>query len=251
MDVEKLKNYYNKIDSCSVTIEKDVDFNYIHEKIAQTAIHIDTMNTIVGELLIEKSRLEHLITEKRFEYKLKSIEIAQNNAEVKRLSTAKEREDFINYFLLKDSYKELINIEQQDKDVEKLLELAKKKARDLDKTYPKLKTLWNTIELEAKYIKKLGSDSEHIERVRDKISNEEVKPIFVDDQVDDFKYYNSPEETDNLDPESPEEKNEDVGDLLDSYVDTEESETAENDEFKDLYSDKDIEDDVNQLLEDI
>ena len=189
MNVDKLKEYYIKIDKCTVTISKEVDFEYIQDKISRIAIFTEEISRIMGEILIEKTRLEHILTDKRFDYELRFTKHSTESETVKVFSSAKERQDYINYFLLREEYKEIKNLEQELKDVESLLGLAKKKSRDLDRTYPKLKILWDTISTELKYIKRLGSDSDHIEKVREEIEQVNVKavPIFTDETAEEIK----------------------------------------------------------------
>ena len=185
MDLNKLKEYYNTIESCSVSLNKEIDFEYVQIQISKIAHYTEILNTTLGEILIEKTRLEHLLTEKNFEYELRFTEFLHNNSEVQKFGTSKERKDYINYFLLKDTFKEIKNLEQELRDVDSLLELTKKKAKDLDKTYPKLKILWDTVQTEMKYIKKIGSDDAYINKVKNEIKEEgdNKKPIFTDNLV--------------------------------------------------------------------
>lgn len=202
MDMDKLKSYYNQIESCSVSLQKEIDFDYIQEQITKMALHTETLNTLLGEVLISQTELEHEITEKKFKYELEVNQYLRDNVDVKKIATAKERKDFVNYFLMKDQYKELLDLDQQVRDIDKLLDLAKKKSRDLDRTYPKLKTLWDSLSMEIRHIKKIGSDFEHIERVRNKILDENlVKPIFTDAIVEELEkdqYYKEDKLNDNL-----------------------------------------------------
>jgi len=185
VDLNKLKEYYNTIESCSVSLNKEIDFEYVQIQISKIAHYTEILNTTLGEILIEKTRLEHLLTEKNFEYELRFTEFLHNNSEVQKFGTSKERKDYINYFLLKDTFKEIKNLEQELRDVDSLLELTKKKAKDLDKTYPKLKILWDTVQTEMKYIKKIGSDDAYINKVKNEIKEEgdNKKPIFTDNLV--------------------------------------------------------------------
>jgi hypothetical protein len=190
MKIEKLKEYYNKIDRCSINLSSDLsDFNAIQLQIAKTALYTEELNTAMGEILIEKTKLEHSITEKSFDYELKFAQSMMDNKDVKQFSTGKERKDYINYFILKDDYKELSSIKQELKDIESLLELCRKKAKDLDRMYPKLKTLWDAIQLEQKFSRGKGSDADYINKVKDSIDKEQQQkaPIFVDNVVEQIK----------------------------------------------------------------
>jgi len=210
MDIEKLQDYYNRIDKCSVVINQEVDFDYIQKSITKIAIYTEELNRAIGEILIEKTRLEHSLTDKEFEYELHFTKYMIENPDVKKFSTGKERKDYINYVLLKDSYKEIKNLEQELKDIESLLELSKKKAKDLDRTYPKLKTLWDSVQIEMKYLKKIGSDYDYIEKVKNNINEEKshITPLFSDSLVEKFKddlYYqeeNTIEKKNDLDLEN-------------------------------------------------
>lgn len=200
MEIDDLKEYYNKIDACSVSLSTELDFDYLQEKIVKTALITESLNRIIGEILIEQTRIDHLITDKKFSYELRFTQFQMNNVEVKSLSTSKERKDYINYFLMKDEYRSLLDLEQEGKDIEKLLDLAKKKARDLDRIYPKLKTMWESYSSEMRNIKKIGSDSEHINRVRDKITEENKlsTPVFTDTIVEELESYQYINNKDNL-----------------------------------------------------
>ena len=190
MDLNKLKEYYNRIDKCSVSITQEIDFDYIQLQISKIAIHTEELNTIIGEILVEKTRMEHLIMDKTFEYELRFTELTIKDETARKLNTGKERKDYINYVLLKDSFKELTNLSQELKDIDHLLRLADKKAKDLDKTYPKLKTLWDAVQTDLKYLKKKGSDFEYIEKVRGKIKEDQkdTKPIFTDTVAEQIKF---------------------------------------------------------------
>jgi hypothetical protein len=231
MEMVKLQEYYNKIDSCSVALSSEVDFEYIQNQITQVAMYTEDLNRVIGEILVEQTRLEHKITDRRFEYELKFTKYMMENAEVKSLTTAKERKDFINYFLMKEDYRTLIDLEQEEKDIEKLLDLAKKKSKDLDRTYPKLKTLWESLHSEVKNIKKIGSDMEHIDRVRNRITDGApyIKPVFADNIVEEItsgQYDNN---------------NDDLADFLEE----------EDDSSSQSISASSIENDVNDLLRDL
>jgi len=223
MEYNKLKDYYNRVDQCSITIQKDMDFDNLQEQITKLAIHIEDLNRVIGELLIEQTKLEHEVTNKKFEYELKFTEYQLHNSDVKQFTTSKERKDYINYFLMKDDYRFLVDKEQELRDVEKLLDLSKKKARDLDKTYPKLKTLWDSIQLELKYVKKMGSDSEYISNVKSKMDIEKSAyvPLFTDNIVEELiehQYDNTSVKEDNLlaefDTKSQKEVEEELEELL-------------------------------------
>lgn len=186
MEIESLKNYYNQIERCSLSLIKDADFDYIQGQIAKIAVYTEDMNRIIGELLVEKTKLEHNLTDIRFEYELKFTQFMVTSADVKNIPTGKERRDYINYFLLKEEHRRIGNIELELKDIESLLDFAKKKARDLDRLFPKLQTLWESIQTEMKYIKKIGSDAGYIEKIKNNISEEQKqsKPIFTDSIVE-------------------------------------------------------------------
>lgn len=198
MNIEQLKNYYNKIEQCSLSLIKDADFDYIQSQIAKIAVYTEDMNRVIGELLVEQTKLEHNLTDIRFEYELKFTQHMVGNQDVKNLPTGKERKDYINYFLLKEDHRKITNIDQELKDLASLLDFAKKKAKDLDRLFPKLQTLWESIQTEMKYIKKIGSDSQYIDRVRNNITDEQrsAKPIFTDSMVEQIQteQYNSTED---------------------------------------------------------
>lgn len=188
MNIDKLKEYYNRIDKCSVYMDREVDFEYVQTQIGKIAFFTEELSRITGEILIELTRLEHQITDMTFEFELKSAQQA-DKSEVKSFSSSKERTQYINYVLLKEDFRKLTDLQQEQKDIKNLFELAKKKSKDLDRAYPKLKLLWESVQTEMKYIKKIGSDSEYINKVRDSINkdNENVKPIFTDSIVDQIK----------------------------------------------------------------
>ena len=189
MNIERLKEYYNRIDKCSVVINREVDFDFIQTQIGKIAVYTEEINRVMGEILVDKTKLEHLMTDKQFEYELNFTENNSKNKEVERFSTGKERRDYINYVLLKDSYRDIKNLEQELKDLESLLELAKKKAKDLDRTYPKLRTLWESVQAEMKFLKKQGSDSEYMDKVKNSIKEDQQnsKPLFDDGVVEKIK----------------------------------------------------------------
>lgn len=224
MEYDKLKQYYDKVDKFSVKISGDMDFMALQEQMTKLALSIEDLNRVIAELLVEQTVLERDYTDKKFEYELEFTRYTIDNADVKKFNTVKERKDYINYFLMKDSYRYLIDKEQELKDIEKLLELAKKKSRDLDRTYPKLKTLWDSIQAESKYIKKIGSDSEYIEKIRDQVDfdNAEHKPLFTDNSVENLvgDQYDNNDEAENseivadFDTRSQDQVDQDVEDLL-------------------------------------
>ena len=195
MDIKKLQEYYNRIDECSIVIDREVDFDYIQTQITKIGIHTEDLSRIIGEILIEKTRLENIITDKTFEYELHFTQHLNDNRDIKKFGTGRERRDYINYFLLKEEYREIKHLEQESKDLESLLELARKKARDLDRAYPKLKTLWEAVQAEMKYIKKIGSDADYITRVKDNIDDEKrgSQKLFSDSVVEEIRdeQYNS------------------------------------------------------------
>jgi hypothetical protein len=221
MEYAKLKEYYDKIDQCSLRITKDMDFDDLQEHITKLALYIEELNRTMAELLVEQTRLEHDVTNTKFQYELEFTQYLVDNSEVKKLTSSKERKDYINYFLMKDRYRNLLDKEQELRDVQKLIDLAKKKARDLDKTFPKLKTLWESLQSEMKYIKKIGSDSEYIEKVKQKINldNSNQKTLFTDSSVENlftnqYDYIES-ESLDNSDNSSQEKiVEDDLEDLL-------------------------------------
>lgn len=229
MEIENLKNYYNRIDQCSLTLTKEADFEYIQSQISKIAIYTEDMNRIIGELLVEKTKLEHNLTDHRFEYELKFTNHMVTNQDVRGINTGKERKDYINYFLLKDDFKKIGQIELEIKDLDSLLDFAKKKARDLDRLFPKLQTLWESTQTEIKYYKKLGSDSQYIEKVRNSIADDKQAstPVFTDNVIEQIKLeqYNS---------------NDDLADttvsLLEKSGTTEEPDSTES-EIDDLLSD--------------
>lgn len=185
MNIEKLQEYYNRIDKCSIIIDQEVDFDYIQKQITKIGIYTEELNRVIGEILVENTRLEHFLTDKNFEYELRFIKYLSENPDVAKFATGKERKDYINYFLLKDAYKEIKNLEQELKDVVSLLDLAKRKSKDLDRTYPKLKILWDSVQAEMKHIKKIGSDYDYIEKVKNDIDLKEkiIKPLLFSDTL--------------------------------------------------------------------
>lgn len=226
MELEQLKNYYNRIDQCSLTLIKDADFDYIQSQIAKIAVYTEDMNRIIGELLVEKTKLEHNLTDIKFEYELKYTQHMVSNQDVKNLPTGKERKDYINYFLLKEDHRRIVNIDLEIRDLDSLLDFAKKKSKDLDRLFPKLQTLWESIQTEMKYIKKIGSDAQYLDKVRNNIDVEQksAKPIFTDNTVEQIQLeqYNS-----NEDKALP---------IISKSDDKEESDTL-SDELDDLLSD--------------
>jgi hypothetical protein len=243
MELTKLKEYYNKIDSCSVALQNEIDFEYIQNQITKISLYTEQVNHIIGELLVEQTKLEHSLTNTRFEYELKFTQFMMDNSQVKNLSTAKERKDYINYYLMRDDYRKLLDLEQEYKDVEKLLDLARKKSKDLDRTYPKLKTLWESLNSEVKNIKKIGSDSEHINRVKNKINenNSNYKPVFTDDLVEEInlKQYDKKDNT----------NNDFFNKINDESFDSD-FEDDEDNKINTLYN-KSVEEEVDDLLKDL
>ena len=188
MDIKKLQEYYNRVNACALLVGKDLDLDDLREKVSKSAFYTEELSVIMGELLVEKTVLEHTLIDKSFEYELK-VTKHMGDIEVKNLATIKERNNFINYCLLKDEYKEILDLEQKLKDLKSLLSLPQKRSKDLDRTYPKLKILWESIQSEIKNIKKIGSDAAYINKVKDEINNEYVqkKPIFTDNFVEQIK----------------------------------------------------------------
>lgn len=239
MEMNKLKEYYNQIDSCSVALEKDVDFEYIQNQITKISIYTEQINHVIGEILVEQTKLEHNLTNSKFEYELKFTQFMMDNSQVKSLSTAKERKDYINYYLMREDYRNIVNLEQEYKDVEKLLDLARKKAKDLDRVYPKLKTLWESLNSEVKNIKKIGSDSDHISRVKSKISEEvsSYKPVFTDSLVEEInlQQYDKKDKINNvLDKLNLEENEEDLFENDDDFLSKKAIDMEVDDLLKDL-----------------
>ena len=195
MEVEKLQEYYNTINACSLSLQKEVDFDYIQSQLSKMAIYNDTLNTVIGEVSVQQTLLRNKYTNSKFDYDVRATDLAINDPKVTQLATVKERNDFINFFLLKDDYKSLIDLDASIKDLDQLLKLAHKKSRDIEKLYSKLKLLWDTVQLEIKSIKKLGSDGDYIAKVRDELDNTSIKPIFTDDAVEQMKndQYNTTE----------------------------------------------------------
>jgi len=203
MDVEKLQEYYNTVNDCSLSLQKDVDFEYVQTQLAKMAVFNDTLNTVIGEVSVTQTIIRNEHTNKRFVYDVTATDLNINDPRVSQLATAKERNDYINFFVMKDDYKELIDLEAGIKDLDQLLKLAHKKSRDIEKLYNKLKMLWDTIQLELKTIKRLGSDGDFIDKVKRDIDSNPVKPIFTDEAVEQIKMnqYNS---TDSMDKETVE-----------------------------------------------
>lgn len=192
MELEKLKEYYALIDKCSIKLDtSNLNFDYIQTQIGKSSVHTEELNRMIGEILVSQTELEHRITDAKFEYELKFVQYSTTHTEVQRLATGKERQQYINYVLMKDEFKNLTNLEQELKDTASLLEFANKKAKDLDRTYPKLKTLWDSVQSELKSIKNIGSDEQYISKVRDSISEDQShrKPLFLDTSVEQLKDY--------------------------------------------------------------
>jgi len=187
MEIAKLQEYYNTVNECSLSLQKDVDFDYIQTQLSKMAIHNDTLNTVIGEVSVEQTLIRNKATNDRFSFDVKATDLASNDPRVTQLATAKERHDFIHFFILKDDYKAIVDLEASIKDLEQLLKLANKKSRDIDKLYNKLKLLWDTVQLELKTIKRIGSDGEFIDKVRNELDNTPIKPIFTDDAVEQMK----------------------------------------------------------------
>jgi len=199
MDLEKLKELYNRIDRCSVEINvEEINFDYIQTQIGKTSHYTEELNRTLGEILVAISDVEHKITDSKFEFELKVSDLTTKNQDVQRLTTGKERQQYINYVLLKDDFKNLTSLEQELKDLQSLHEFTKKKAKDLDRVYPKLKTLWESVQTELKTIKNVGSDEKYISQVRNSIQEDTVqrKPLFLDTSVEQIKaeQYNEDED---------------------------------------------------------
>lgn len=197
MEIKKLQEYYNTVNECSLSLQKDVDFDYIQTQLSKMAIHNDTLNTVIGEVSVEQTLIRNKATNDRFSFDVRATDLSVNDPRVTKLATVKERHDFIHFFILKDEYKAIVDLEASIKDLEQLLKLANKKSRDIDKLYNKLKLLWDTVQLELKTIKRIGSDDEFINKVRNELDNTPIKPIFTDDAVEQMKsaqYNNSDKE---------------------------------------------------------
>jgi len=196
MEVKKLQEYYNTVNSCSLSLQKDVDFDYVQTQLAKMAVYNDTLNTVIGEVSVEQTILRNKHTNNKFAYDVRATDLNVNDPRVTQLATAKERNDFINFFVLKDDYKELLDLDGSIKDLEQLLKLAHKKSRDIEKLYNKLKLLWDTVQLELKTIKRLGSDGDFIAKVKNELDTDPIKPIFTDDAVEQIKMnqYNNKDE---------------------------------------------------------
>ncbi len=196
MDVKKLQEYYNTVNNCSISLKKEADFDYVQTQLAKMAAYNDILNTVIGEISVEQTILRNTHTNKKFEFDVKATDLMVNDPRVTQLSTSKERNDYVNFFILKDSYKELLDLDSNIKDLEQLLKLAHKKSRDIEKLYNKLKMLWESIQLELKTIKRLGSDGDFIEKVKKDLDDTPVKPIFTDDAVEQLKMaqYNEEDE---------------------------------------------------------
>lgn len=218
MNIEKLQEIYNKINTYSIRISREADFDYIQTEIAKISVYTDEINQVIGEILSDKTRIEHLLMDKTFEFDVRSTELMMNNNDVKQFTTGKERKEYTNY-ILKDDLKQIKMLEQELKDVDNLLGLARKKAKDLDRTYPKLKTLWESVSTEMKFLKKQGSDFEYINKVKNNIDEEKKinTPIFPNKIVEEIveNEYNK-EENDLLKEKLPENNAVSVEDLLES-----------------------------------
>jgi len=187
MEVKKLQEYYNTVNDCSLALQKDIDFDYVQTQLAKMAVFNDTLNTVIGEVSVEQTILRNKHTNNKFAYDVKATDLNVNDPRVTQLATAKERNDYINFFMMKDDYKELLDLEGSVKDLEQLLKLAHKKSRDIEKLYNKLKLLWDTVQLELKTIKRLGSDGDFIAKVRNELDSQPIKPIFTDEAVEQIK----------------------------------------------------------------
>ncbi len=231
MDVTKLQEYYNTVNNCSISLKKEADFDYVQTQLAKMAAYNDILNTVIGEISVEQTILRNNHTNGKFEYDVRATDLMVNDPRVTQLATAKERNDFINFFILKDDYKKLLDLDSSIKDLEQLLKLAHKKSRDIEKLYNKLKMLWESIQLELKTIKRIGSDGDFIEKFKNELDNTPVKPIFTDEAVEQIKMgqYNN---IDKLNEET-------VEDILEGSND---GSTA---------ADKSIDDEVESLLNDI
>jgi len=187
MEVKKLQEYYNTVNNCSLSLQKEIDFDYIQTQLAKMAAYNDTLNTVIGEVSVEQTILRNKHTNNRFAFDVRATDLSINDPRITQLATAKERNDYINFFLLKDDYKELLDWDASIKDLEQLLKLAHKKSRDIEKLYNKLKLLWDTVQLELKTIKRLGSDGDFIAKVKNELDSQPIKPIFTDDAVEQIK----------------------------------------------------------------
>ena len=224
MDVKKLQDYYNTVNECSLSLRKDVDFDYVQTQLSKMAIHNDTLNTVIGEVSVEQTILRNKHTNDRFDFDVRATDLAKNDPRITQLATAKERNDFINFFILKDDNKKLIDLDAGIKDLEQLLKLAHKKSRDIEKLYNKLKLLWDTVQLELKTIKKLGSDGDFIDKVRNDLDNTVIKPIFTDDAVEQMKndqYNSSPSKVEERIESTFDKTIEDLPSISDQMIDAE------------------------------
>lgn len=260
MLIEELKEYYNQVDKCSITIKREVDIDYVITQISKMAIYVEELNQVLGKLLIEQTRLDHLYTDKNFEHELRMVEYLTNNSDVKSLSTSRERRDYINYFLLKKDYREIVDLELELKDIEKLIDLTKKKSRDLDKSYPKLKVIWEAVQSELKNLRKIGSDDEFIDKVRGSIREDQhqLAPIFSDTLVEEIhndSYHKKDTITENLKIEDITVSS-DTGIGLPCVASSDEKETTGDDNETlpselDVMQELSIQEEVDQLLLDL
>lgn len=230
MEVKQLQEYYNTVNECSLSLQKDADFDYVQTQLAKMAVYNDMLNTVIGEVSVEQTIIRNKHTNGRFAFDVQSTDLMVNDPRVTQLATAKERHDYIHFFILKDDYKELIDQEAGIKDLEQLLKLAHKKSRDIEKLYNKLKMLWDTIQLELKTIKRIGSDGDFINKVRNELDDTVIKPIFTDSAVEQIKmdqYNNSDNKVEELveeltsegsDEETPDYDNKLIDDEVDSLL---------------------------------
>lgn len=187
MDVKKLQEYYNTVNNCSISLKKEADFDYVQTQLAKMAAYNDVLNTVIGEISVEQTILRNNHTNGKFEFDVRATDLMVNDPRVTQLATSKERNDFINFFILKDDYKKLLDLDSSIKDLEQLLKLAHKKSRDIEKLYNKLKMLWESIQMELKTIKRIGSDGDFVEKFRNELYNSPIKPIFTDEAVEQIK----------------------------------------------------------------
>lgn len=193
MDIAKLQEYYNTVNECSISLKKDADFDYVQTQLAKMAAYNDILNTVIGEISVEQTVMRNTHTNGKFDFDVRATHLMVNDPRVTQLATAKERNDYINFFIMKDEYKVLLDLDSSIKDLEQLLKLAHKKSRDIEKLYNKLKMLWESIQTELKTIKRIGSDGDFIDKFRNELDNTPIKPIFTDEAVEQLKnsQYNS------------------------------------------------------------
>lgn len=190
MTNSRIKEIYNILDGIKINISSTPDFDYIQNSIAKISLFKEHLASILAEILQEKSRVEKTVQEERFEYEVTATHLLLNNNDVKQFSSEKERRNYINFFLLKEKKKSIELLDQSLSDLEKIYGLSRKKSKDLDENYKWLKTQWEIVSSELRFIKSRGSDSEYINKVKESNDN-----VFEDKTVGEFLQEDSQKES--------------------------------------------------------